>query len=82
MMSCWRRLLVYFFIPIGQNSPSIPEYPNNHLDRFQPTSAPTQGGVFWVPFSSPKTAQVRMTQLKRRLIASWGEMGPKESEVR
>ncbi len=46
-----------------------PEYPNNHPDRSQPASAATQGERFWVPFFSPKTAHVRKTQLKRRLIA-------------
>jgi len=53
-----------------------PEYPNNHPDRSQPASAATQGGRFWVPFFNPKTAQVRRTQLKRRLIESWDEMVP------
>ncbi len=46
------------------------EYSNNQPDLPQPASAATQGGRFGIPFFSPKTAHVRRTQLKRRLIAS------------
>ncbi len=51
------------------------EYPNNQPDLPQPASAATQGGRFWIPLFSPKTAHVRRTPLKRRLIAFWDEIG-------
>jgi len=51
--------------------------PNWPLDGTQSTSTGNQSVHFSVnPFFSPKTAHLRRTQLKRRLIASWDETDP------